>query len=143
MNIIATRPPERQTQWHPHLPTWLGLLALLALSPAGALGATYEGIDCPEADSTDAHAINDRGDIVGSCADANGDHGYLLRHGEFTMINYPGGVNTAAFGVNNRGDVVGRYGVDGVPHGFLLRNGRFTTINVPGSEWTVARGIDD
>ena len=51
-----------------------------------ALAETYEAIDCPDAFRTEAWSINDRGDIVGICEDANGAHGFLLRRGIFTLI---------------------------------------------------------
>ena len=80
MNRIATRPTERQAQAHRRLPIWLPL-ALLALGPAAAVAQTYTAFDCPESFETLARGINDRGDIVGVCEDANGRHGFLLRKG--------------------------------------------------------------
>jgi len=119
------------------------LLALLSVSSA-ALAETYEAIDCPDSFYTEARSINDRGDIVGICEDANGAHGFLLRRGVFTLIDHPDGVGpTAAFGINNRGDVAGRLVGADTLHGYLLRRGRFTTIDPPDSTFTVARGIDD
>jgi len=136
--------------------TRLLLLALLVLGHATALAETYEAIDFPDSFSTEARSINDRGDIVGICADANGRHGFLLRRGVFTLIDAsalidsPGEFGaTAAFATNNRGDVVGRYELGGHPdghgdlHGYLLRRGRLTTIDPPNSILTSARGIDD
>jgi probable HAF family extracellular repeat protein len=128
----------------PTVPVLGSLLALLILGPAVVMAETYETIDCPDALRTEAQRINDRGDIVGICEDADGAHGFLLRRGVFTLIDHPDGVGpTAAFGINNRGDVAGRWiGADTL-HGYLLRRGRFTTIDPPDSTFTVARGIDD
>ena len=108
------------------------------------LAQVYTAFDCPQALGTTARAINDRGEIVGGCEDANGSHGFLLRRGHFTMIDVPGATITHASGINNRSEVVGEY-FDGanVNHGFLLRNGRFTKIDPPGSVLGSARGIDD
>ena len=123
--------------------TRLLLLTFLVLGPA-ALAETYEAIDCPDAFRTEARGINDRGDIVGICEDANGAHGFLLRRGVFTLIDHPDAAGpTAAFGINNRGDVAGRYVGADTLHGYLLRRGRFTTIDPPDSGFTVVRGIDD
>ena len=118
------------------------LFMLLALS-GSAMAATYTGIDCPDSSLTQARAINDRGDIVGICEDANGTHGYRLRKGEFLLIDFPGAGATFATGTNNLGHVVGWYIGDDANHGYLLRNGRFTTIDPPGSVDTLAQGIDD
>ena len=126
MNDIATRLPERHTQAHRRLPIWLPL-ALLTLGSAAAVAQTYTAIDCPESFDTEARGINDRGDIVGVCEDANGRHGFLLRKGVFTLIDAPGApVLTLATGINNRGDVVGHYLDDEAGHGFLIRHGHFT-----------------
>ncbi len=147
---------------HTHTPhitrrRWLALTGLLVSAlPLGwpqatrADAETYEAIDCPDSFHTEARGINDRGDIVGICEDANGPHGFLLRRGVFRLIDAPEALGpTAAFGINNRGDVVGRYDLGGNPdghgalYGYLLRRGRFTTIDPPGSGLTSARGIDD
>ena len=145
MNTIAMRLPERQAQVHRRLLIWLPL-ALLILGSVTALAETYEGIDCPDSFSTTARSINDRGDIVGGCEDANGTHG-LLRKGVFRLIDAPDAAGlTVATGINNRGDVVGFYADDEGGHGFLLRHGRhghFTTIDVPGSPQTNPLGIDE
>ena len=146
MNRIATKLPEGQRQTHRHPLFWL-LLALLTLAPAVVLAQTWTTIDCPDALATYARSINERGEIVGICENATGEHGFLLRRGRFTMIDVPGAAEgtTAAFGINNRGDVVGRYVDEAADrsYGFLLRHGRFTTIDPPGSVLTTARGIDD
>jgi hypothetical protein len=45
------------------------LFTLLAVC-GSAMAATYTGIDCPDSIETESRAINDRGDIVGTCTDA-------------------------------------------------------------------------
>lgn len=145
MNRIASKLPKGRRPAHRHRPIWL-LLALLTLGPAVVLAETWKTIDCPDSFFTEPRSINERGEIVGTCEDAGGSHGFLLRRGRLTLIDVPGAVagSTAAFGINNRSDVVGAYNdEDGVRRGFLLRNGRFTTIEAPGSPQTSARGIDD
>jgi hypothetical protein len=65
-------------------------------------------------------------------------HGYLLRDGGFTTIDYayPTGYTgtrfTVATSINPRGDIAGRYvGTDGLFHGFTLIDGEFTTVDHP------------
>jgi len=61
---------------------------------------------------SDARDINRSGEIVGFFIDsANKTHGFLLRKGEFTTIDFPGGdvVSTQARGINHQGDIVGLY----------------------------------
>jgi hypothetical protein len=50
-----------------------------------------------------------------------GHHGFLLRDGEFTSIDFPGALYTRALAINSRGDIVGAYrDAAGVNHDFLL-----------------------
>jgi hypothetical protein len=68
---------------------------------------------------------------------AGRQHGFVLKHGSFTTIDYPGAGTTAAIGINSQGDIVGSHSDDtsGSPsalHGFLLRQGTFTTLTYPG-----------
>lgn len=47
-------------------------------------------------------------------------HGFLLRDGAYTTIDFPGAGNTVAFGINDAGEIVGGYfNPDGHDHGFL------------------------
>jgi probable HAF family extracellular repeat protein len=46
-------------------------------------------------------------------------HGFLLRDGEFTYVDYPGIASTEPTGINDDGVVIGRYtDADGRVHGF-------------------------
>jgi len=110
-------------------------------------GATFNTIDVPgAANGTSAAGINARGQIVGSYADAAGHNlAFLLDHGTFTTIDFPGAACTQAIGINARGQIVGGYAEKScnpfagmVPHGFFLDDGNFTTIDV-----TRARGINN
>ena len=86
---------------------------------------TFTTIDFPGASSTDADAINPRGDIVGNYFIAGVGHGFLLSGGDFTSIDFPAASTTRAFGINPRGDIVGEYDDSaGVTHGFLLSGRR-------------------
>ena len=67
---------------------------------------------CPGqiAAQTIANGINSEGDIVGAFTDAVGlQHGFLLREGRFTTIDFPGAVATNANGISSSGRIVGNY----------------------------------
>jgi len=82
--------------------------------------------------------INSRGDIVSYYCDLapcvittnnmpnlnlnnSSEHGFLLSHGAFTSIDFPGSHATLAFGINDRRDIVGSYhDASGKEHGFLF-----------------------
>ena len=71
-----------------------------------------EMIDPPDAVVSDARDVNASGEVVGFFADsANKTHGFLLRKGEFTTIDFPGEdvVSTQARGINPQGEIVGFY----------------------------------
>jgi uncharacterized membrane protein len=101
---------------------------------------------------TGALAIDPRGAIVGNYLGVAGDtiktHGFMLRHGKYTSIDYPGAVQTFARGINPAGDIVGRYDILNAStnqvetHSFLLHHGKFTSIDFPGAVRTFARGIN-
>ena len=146
MNKFEATHPQPHGRRLQHLPMAFAatLLSLGLVVPVRA--QTYTSIDCPGSSFTHARGINNLGSIVGGCVDADGYvHGFLLRHGNFEMIDVPGAdAVTSASGINNRGDIVGRYvDTDGVTHGYLLRHGKFTTIDFPGSIFTQALKIDD
>src|SRR5688500_6056441 len=74
---------------------------------------------------TNAQGINAAGDIVGIYRDAGGrTHGFVVRKGEVTTIDYPGALATEARGISPDGKIVGSYRLAGEPavniHGFLL-----------------------
>lgn len=111
-------------------------------------------IRCP-GDQTDNHsttvsAINNKGQVVGSCTD-----GAFVRdrNGSITILNFPGAANTLAYGINDLGDVVGQYANSpatdltglGRFHGFIWRNGVYTTIDAdfPDAIHTTLLGINN
>jgi hypothetical protein len=74
------------------------------------------------------NGINNGDDIVGSLSSvtAPGVHGFLLRHGEYTVIDFPGTAFTVCTGINNSGLVTGYYSEgSGEIHGFLWWQGNF------------------
>jgi uncharacterized membrane protein len=104
----------------------------------------FTTFDPPGSIFTNVLGINDRGEIVGHfCSLAiclpfpgNGDfHGFLLREGEFTTIDFPGSHETNVFKINDRGQILGGYGApDGNELPFVLRKGKFTSIALPGAK---------
>ena len=95
-----------------------------AIGPSGVTGfvsrrsGEIELIAHPDASlgCTVIRGTNERGDVVGvfvtdGCEPLFGDsHGFLLRDGEFTVIDFPGaGGGSDAFGINDDGVIVGRY----------------------------------
>jgi uncharacterized membrane protein len=91
----------------------------------------FTSIDFPGAANTggDAGGINAAGDIVSSYCNgvgcvpsAMGGHGFLLRNGQFTSIDFPSSVITLSHGINDVGDTVGAYADQGGKvHGYLKR----------------------
>jgi uncharacterized membrane protein len=99
----------------------------------------FTPIDAPDAVETQPYGVNNRGQLVGSYADAQqGFHGFLLDAGVFTTIDAPDATgSTFVFDINERGQLAGVYDLDG--HGYLQdRRGNFTTIDHP--EGFVGRG---
>ena len=75
----------------------------------------------PEGTSTIVNDINARGDIVGRYRDADDNlHGFLLRNGAFSSIDFPDADFTVARGINSEGDIVGVFSSGGPTRGFLL-----------------------
>lgn len=112
----------------------------------------FTAIDVPGAVFTSASGINPRGDIVGNYTDGTGrTHGFLLRDGEFTTIDFRDAAGTVvagtgAAGIGPSGDIVGSYTVVGEPavnsHGYLLtQQGEFVAVNYPGHTNTTLQRI--
>jgi probable HAF family extracellular repeat protein len=98
-------------------------------------------VDVPGASITGANAINNRGAVVGTFVDADGDsHGFLLNRGTLTPIDppgaaadaYPGTAQVQATDINDLGQIVGVYpDAKGTFHGFAYANGQFTQLDPP------------
>src|SRR5262245_49992347 len=139
--------------WRVGIPCLVAFILMPGISSV-ALADTFTTIDFPRASSTQALAINPRGDIVGQYETADGvTHAFLLRGGQFTSWDFPGATRTTAFNINPRGDIVGLYRSSGteacegivsgfVCHGYLLSGGEFTSIDFPGATQTIANGIN-
>jgi uncharacterized membrane protein len=156
----------------------LGLLLLASASYAQQFN--YASIDvpcsstppmsCPNgtARQTTATGINPAGDIVGSFIDGVGvQHGFLLRHWKFTIIDVPGELvgatgplTTSANGINSDGDIVGNFtvpvntlvpqdspaycpGIGSVAciKGFLYHRGTFDAVLFPGHPGAIPQRI--
>jgi len=104
------------------------------VDPFGELGTNW----------SQAHGINDRGDLVGTYRDSSGgQHGFLLTHHLLVDIDFPGGALPDAFGINDSGTIVGDFfDSAGVLHGFEWSGGYFTQIDVPGAVDTQPFGIN-
>jgi probable HAF family extracellular repeat protein len=88
------------------------------------------------------HALNDRGDVVGTSTTAAGtERAFLWRDGRMTALGTLGGAGSRAIAIDERGRIVGTSQTSaGVWHAFLWRNGRMTDIGAlaaPGSSAAV------
>jgi uncharacterized membrane protein len=127
---------------------------------AGVHGFKYDNgkltnIDYPlPSTTTTANGINDTGDIVGGyCPDYNSCptgqespaiYGFLLKHGVYTTLSYPGAQVSQASAINNAGEIVGIYLINNTgPHSYLYKGGVYTTIDYPGAGYTVAYAINN
>jgi probable HAF family extracellular repeat protein len=68
---------------------------------------------------SDARAINDRGQVVGSMQTSNGTRAFIWERGTLTELPSLGGNSDAAFGINDWGDVVGKSSDGAVDHAVL------------------------
>src|SRR5262245_47661845 len=84
----------------------------------------------PDVDQTSAGSLNERGSVVGSYHDSQGEHAYLLQRGEFVPLELPfeDARDSRAIGINSRGDIVGSYDAGGTQRGFLLSGGSYTVL---------------
>jgi uncharacterized membrane protein len=106
----------------------------------------FHTVSVPGATNTRAHALNDRGDVVGAADDGDQfvQRAFLLQRGHFTTFSFPGAASTEADGINSYPTIVGTYRDSaGVSHGFKLKSGVFTSIDFPGATNTFASKIND
>jgi probable HAF family extracellular repeat protein len=87
----------------------------------------FQLVDYPGAGApcTASRWINERGDTVGVYANSLAEcfafqaHGFLLRNGQYSAIDFPGSAFTDAFGINDDGVIVGDFtDRQGNTHGF-------------------------
>ena len=89
-------------------------------------------------DSTSVSAVNNSGQVVGSCSDNQRNNAFVRdKNGNIILLNYPDSDGTVAFGINDLGHVVGQYWgfLFGEAlqrfHGFVWKDGVYTTIDAP------------
>ncbi len=115
------------------------------VSKKGAFSATF---DPPGATGSTTSVVIPSGAVVGAYTNVSGTtcstqcQGYMLFHGTYATINYPGSSFTFAGGANAEGNIVGIYtDASGSGHGFLF-NGAYTSFDYPGASFTEATGIN-
>lgn len=120
-----------------------GLVLFLGVTGQAKAQYSFTTFDPPGSTSTNplGGGINDAGWIVGSYDDVNGTHGYLLRDGKYTPLDFREAILTRANAINDLGQIVGMYRDAGdILHGFLSDG---STIDFPDAEnGTTARGIN-
>ncbi len=115
-----------------------------ALNFLGSLGGNY----------SEATAINDKGEIVGAAALANGSvHAFLFDGNNWTDLGTLGGAKSNASALNADGEIVGYSEIknggsdSNVTHPFLYKSGKMYDLNQcidPALQWTLiaATGIN-
>lgn len=115
----------------------------------------YTEIDDPNAaptgqwtyqNGTYAYDINNLGQIVGYYYDADANaHGFLLDHGVYTELDFPGAISTQACGINDSGEIVGDFANAGeIIQPFVLEGGEYTAPGpVANSSFSIALGINN
>ena len=115
------------------------------VSKKGDFSATF---DPPGAVSSGTSVVIPSGAVVGAYTNVTGTtcssqcQGYMLFHGRYATINFPGSSFTFAGGADAEGNIVGIYvDASGAGHGFLF-NGNYTSFDYPGATLTEATGIN-
>jgi uncharacterized membrane protein len=94
-----------------------------------------------------AYGTNARGDIVGTFVDEQfRQHGFLLRKGAYTVIDFPEAAGTDVRGINPRGEIVGNYWYENDPavalRGFRRSSkGVMESLHYPDHSWEILQGI--
>ena len=122
------------------------LFVIASVSLAMAQG-TYTQIDFPGSVDTLCEGINHAGDITGGFDDASFvRHGFLLRAGNYSTIDYPGALlNTTAYGINDANQIVGSTLTSSGEIGFVydVTTTMFASVIYPNAATTIAYGINN
>jgi len=145
---VAAQPTESPTEAPPVVTLQAFLLDKKVFVPLDVPCVTQGSAGGQE--SFELTDLNNHGQIVGFCTDADGTvRGIVRERGTFTNIEFPGAVATAALGINDRRQIVGSYsevgGADVLStlRGFLLDDGVFTSIDIPDASSTDVEGINN
>jgi len=86
-------------------------------------GDTFTQIDVPGVTDTRADGINNASQVVGTCTDANGTHGFIMVDDTFSIFDIPNTVATRGSGATNLDQIVGSFQVrqDPPETGFFTR----------------------
>ena len=99
---------------------------------------TLEEIVIPGATEASANA-NSTHEVAGDFTDNDGTHGFVLRKGVFTTVDFPVVAFTQINGINASGRFAGTYFINSDPEnarGFFSSKGDFVTIHPPQSSRT-------
>jgi len=96
-------------------------------------------------DSSQASAINNRGQVVGTSDTASGStHAFLWQDGEMTDLGTLGGGSSEGAAINDRGQVVGTSATASHRHhAFLWENGSMIDLGTLGGDSSGAAAIND
>jgi len=91
-----------------------------------------------------AAGINSSGDIVGWYWDKTGEHGFLLRGGVYSSIDFPGNAQfTETWKINDTGEIAGRYiGTSDGHHILVWSNGVYTAVSDVSNSYETAKVED-
>ena len=124
----------------------VGFLCLLLLSAAkGQPGYTITDLGTLGGSFSQATAINNPGQIVGSSVNVGNPHAFLYSGGHMFDLGTLGGSESTAHGINNRGQIVGESltSGDAVTHAFLYSGGQMRDLGTLGGSYSQAFAIND
>jgi len=109
---------------------------------------SMKSIDAPSVfqSGTEASAINDSGEVVGTGYFTSGNfHAFLYTGGKMKDLGPPGAYQSSAVAINNSGQIIGGYYTSSANSGeFVITNGKIATLPVPsGASGVAAYGISD
>lgn len=123
------------------------LIPLLATVAGFASAQTYTVTDLGTlgGNATEAHAINNAGQITGSSNLKTGaSHAFLYSSGKISDIGSLGGTSAIGLGINSSGQAVGySTQADGSYRGFLFSNGVMTALPTLSGNYGTAYGINN
>jgi uncharacterized membrane protein len=103
---------------------------------------TFHLFRFPGAAVTNVTGINRDGIIIGNylaslpfdartAEDNNPTHGFMVKNGIFTTLDFPGAQETFPTRINNEGEIIGFFEGPDLAHGFSFQNGKFQALNDP------------